>query len=84
MKRHIENTRSKLGELSALSDKTEQTERNILAQAEKRLPEVQAAIDKMQAGIDGADDAEQDKYQELIAERGQLQIVIAKAKKILS
>lgn len=83
MKAHIENTRSQLGELASLQAKTEQAERNILAAAEQRLAEVQQLIDRAQPGIEGAQESEQERYQQLIAERGQLNIVIAKAKQEL-
>lgn len=83
MKRHIERTRAQLGDLAALADRTQRTEKRILDLAEKRLAEVQAAIDRARPGIDVAPDAAQRRYQDLIAERGQLHIVIAQAKQNL-
>lgn len=84
MKRHIERTRDQLGELSGLAEKTQRTEQRILAQAEKRLGEVQAAIERARPGIEAAPDAAQQRYQDLVAERGQLNMVIAQARKVLA
>jgi vacuolar-type H+-ATPase subunit H len=84
VKRHIANTQEKLGDLAGLADKTERTERRILEQAEKRLTEVQTAIDRARTGIEAAPDDAQQRYQQLIVERGQLQMVIAQAKKALA
>lgn len=80
MKRHIERTRSQLGELAGLAERAERTEQRILEQAEKRLAEVQAAIDRARPGIEAAPDAAQMRYQDLVAERGQLNLVIAQAR----
>lgn len=83
MKRHIERVRDRLGDLAGLADRTERTERRILEQAEKRLDEVQKSIDAARPGIEAASDDEQRKYQDLVAERGQLNLVIAQARKAL-
>ncbi len=83
MKRHMERTRSQLGELHGLAAKTEAAERNILTAAEKRHAEVVAAIERARPGVEGADDAAQSRYTDLVAERGQLEVVIAKARKAL-
>jgi len=84
MKAHIEKTRASLGELAALSDKTEADEKRILAGAKKRLVEVQSAIERLYTGIDSAPEKEQRRYLDLIEERGKLNTVIAKAMKVLS
>lgn len=84
MKRHMDRTRDQLGELAGLADRTERTERRILEQAEKRLDEVQAAIERARPGIEAAPDAAQQRYQDLVAERGQLHMVIAQARKALA
>lgn len=84
MKRHIANTRDQLGNLAGLADRTERTERRILEQAEKRLVEAQAAIERARPGIEAAPDAAQQRYQDLVAERGQLNMVIAQARKVLA
>lgn len=84
MKRHMDRTRAQLGDLAGLAGKTERTERAILKQAEKRLAEVQAAIERARPGIEAAPDPAQQRYQDLIAERGQLHLVIAQARKALA
>jgi hypothetical protein len=83
MKRHIANTRQKVGELGRLADKTEADERRILERAQDRLDEVGAMIDRQRPGIDAASDEAQDRYVSLVEERGQLEMVIAKARKNL-
>ena len=80
MKAHIDRTRHHLGELAGLAGKTETAERKILAAAEKRL----AAVQNELVGIHGAEfGKDSDRYTALIAERGQLQIVVAKARRVL-
>lgn len=83
MKANIERARTQLGELGALAQKTEAAERKILAAAEKRLGVVQAEIEKARPGVEAAEGTAQDRYLELVAERGKLQMVIARAKKAL-
>lgn len=72
-----------LAELEALSSKTAATERAILNAATERLADVQAEIDKLQPGIDSAGADDQQRYLDLHTERGQLQIVTAKAQEAL-
>ena len=84
MKRHMQQARAKLGELGALHAKTEAAEHRILKAAEQRLAAVVAALDKLAPGAEGADDTHQDSYLALVAERGQLHIVIAKARAALA
>ena len=62
----------------------EAAERRILDSAEKRLATVQAMIDRQRPGVEGAPDGAQDRYMDLIAERGQLNQVVAKARQALS
>ncbi len=83
MKAHIDKTKSQLGELGALGEKTEIAERKILEAAEKRLGEVEGEIGKAGAGLEAADDASQQRYLDLVAERGQLHTVIGKARTVL-
>jgi hypothetical protein len=83
VKRHIEKARSTLGELGGLAAKTESAERKILESAEARLDVVQKAIKRAQAGAEAAPEKEQDRYLALIEERGQLNIIITKAKRAL-
>lgn len=75
--------RKQLGTLAGLAAKTEAAERKILASAEKRLAVVQAQIDRARPGVEAAPDAAQDRYLELVRERGQLHQVIARARQTL-
>ena len=84
MTRHIEQARADLGDLHGLSAKTEAAERNILKSAEKRHAAVVSELDDLRAGIEGMADDVQDRYLALAQERGQLDLVIAKARSILS
>lgn len=84
MKAHIEKTKSYLGELAALQAKSERAERKILESAEARLAVVQGQIERAQVGIEAVSDEAQDRYVELVSERGKLHMVIAKARKNLS
>lgn len=83
MKRHMENVRSSLTGLAGLSAKTEAAEQNILKAALRRLKTVQAELARAGAGVEAAPDKEQDRYLALVTERGQLEIVISKARKAL-
>lgn len=71
-----ENIRRQLGELGAMSAKTEAAERRILADAGKMLAEVSAKID-------AARSKDPDEYMRLIEERGRLQQIIAQARNVL-
>ena len=71
-----DNTRRQLGELGAMSAKTEAAERRILADAEKMLVEVSANIDATRS-------KDPDEYIRLVEERGRLQQIIAQAKNVL-
>lgn len=84
MKRHLANTRARLGQLHSLAAKTEADERHILEKAEARLDEVNAALERLRPGVEGAPDKSQDRYLDLVQERGQLHTIIAKAKEVLS
>ena len=83
MKAHIERAQQSLGELGALSAKTEAAERRILERAEQRREEVQAAIDRARTGVECAPDSSQDRYLALIEERGRLDTVISRAREAL-
>ena len=83
MKAHIEKARQSLGELGALSAKTEAAERRILELAEKRREEVHAAIERTRPGVECAPDSSQDRYLALIEERGKLDTVISRAREAL-
>jgi len=75
--------RQHLADLAALSHKTEQAERNILARAESALARCQSDIDRLRpaALVPGASEAME--YQQAVMDRGRLQVVIAQARKLL-
>lgn len=83
MKRHMDRARQGLGELGALSSKTEAAERRILASAEHRHAELVAQIERARPGVEAASDAAQQRYLDLVTERGQVEVVIAKARAAL-
>lgn len=83
MKRHIQNTRTRLGELASLAAKTEADERRILSSATRRLGEVIAMIERQRPGLELASNAAQNRYVDLVKERGQLEMIISKAKHAL-
>lgn len=83
MRRHIENARRDLGELHGLAARTEAAEHRILEQAVRRHGEVVAAIERARPGVEGAPDAAQQRYLDLVSERGQLEVVIARAREAL-
>ncbi len=75
-------TRRHLGELGVMAAQTERAERQILEHALRLHGEVLANLDDMRPrAMQG--DAEAREYQELVAERGRLERVIAQARKIL-
>ena len=84
MKAHMEKACQGLGDLGVLAEKTEKAERAILKRAEARLVEVSGLIERGQPGVEAADDAVQKRYLDLVAERGQLHTVIAKARQVLA
>ena len=82
MKKIIEKSKENLANLSALSARTITAEKNILKSSILRLAAVQQDIDSM-TGVDGGGDTKETKYLALIHERGQLNIVIDKARTFL-
>jgi hypothetical protein len=83
VKAHTDNLRKRLGELAALTARTEADEHRILDRAEKRREIVQASIERARPGIESAPEEGQERYQSLITERGHLDLVIARARKTL-
>lgn len=83
MKRHIEKTRAHLGELHGLAAKTEAAEHAILKSAKERLAAVNGQLQRLRPGIEAAPENSQERYTDLVAEAGQLQLVIGKAKAAL-
>lgn len=84
MQTQIDTTQRHLGELASMAHQTEETERRILAQAEKRLAEVQMEIMGMHASGDHEAEDNGEKYMNLVQEQGQLNQVIARARQALS
>lgn len=83
MKQQIDNTRRQLGELSALSAKTDAAERKILDAAQKRREWVVGQIAELRPrALLESEAGEQ--YQSLVEERAKLDIVIAQAQRQLS
>jgi hypothetical protein len=80
--KHLPAARTRLGHLASLSEKTEATERRILAAAEDRLAAVEKDLATLQPRVHLDVDAG-DRYQALTAEKGQLTIVIARARQVL-
>ncbi len=83
MKKHMEKVISSLTDLSGLAGKTEAAERNIFKAANRRLKAVQVEIERARPGVEAAPESTQERYLALISERGQLQVVISKARQAL-
>ncbi len=81
---HADKTKANLADLATLASRTEAAERKILERAQARLEEVQSAIEKSRPGVESSSEDAQDRYLSLIAERGQLNTVISKARAALS
>lgn len=84
MKKHLTDTRDNLGELAQLAARTDAAERNILRAAQRRLDEVSAMIERARPGIEGAPDRAQDRYLDLVHERAQLHLIIARAQGVIA
>jgi hypothetical protein len=81
--RHIEAAKMRLAHLGGLAAKTAADERRILDAAEARLHEVDGQLTQLRPRA-VADAAAGDAYERLTMERGQLQIVIAQAQRVLA
>lgn len=84
MKAHMDKARGQLGELASLADKTERAERRILEAAEARLDTVQQEIETVRGDAQRGDEKAEDRYLDLVRERGKLQTVIARARSNLA
>lgn len=69
--------RSRLGELAAMADATDATERKILAAAEKRLEKLRSDMPALAAAARTGGASE---YEQAVEECGRLEQVIAQAK----
>lgn len=83
MNKIIQNSKEKLAHLGSLSERTIEAELNILKSAIMRLAVVQKKIEES-FGVDGGGDKKESDYLSLIHERGQLNIVINKARTALN
>ena len=83
MKKHLTNTRDNLGELAMLAAQSEASERRILQAAQHRVGVVQAQIDRA-GGVDASTGSGQDRYLDLVKERAQLHLIIARAQGVLA
>lgn len=83
MNKIIQNSKERLAHLGGLAARTIEAERNILKSAVVRLAVVQKKIEES-VGVDGGGDKKESDYLSLIHERGQLNIVIDKARAALS
>ena len=80
MRDHIEATHAHLGELAVMSRQTQAAEQKILDKATELLAQVQKDLDAARAdALTGKDS----RYMDLVAERGRLQQVIARARQNL-
>lgn len=83
-KQNIEKIRRNLGELAAMQSQVLQMEKKILSHAQAMLAKVQKELVSSEVKAKAGGETEQEAYQELIQERGRLNIVISKAQKALS
>lgn len=84
MRQRMQKTKADLADLGSLAAKTETAEQRILAAAEKRIAAVTAQLDKMRPGIEAQPEDAQQRYQDLVTEKGQLQVVIGRAQRALA
>ncbi len=80
--KHVAGAKARLAHLAGLAEKTDATEHKILAAAMERLELVDCDLSKLRPRVN-LDDAAAERYQELTLERGQLALVIAKARSAL-
>lgn len=81
MQTHINTTTKHLGELAAMSHQTQEAERRILARAQEMLEQVERDLPSARAK---ANNGGGDEYMDLVAQRGQLNQVIALARQRLA
>jgi hypothetical protein len=81
--RHIIAARRRLGHLAGLASRTDSAERAILKAAESRLAAVRAELAKTADRV-LTDQSAADRYITLTTERGQLELVISKARQALN
>jgi hypothetical protein len=81
--RHIEAARQRLGHLAGVASRTRAAEQRILEAGRDRIAAVNADLEKLGRRA-LLDDGAADQYQALVAERGQLAIVVANAERALA
>ncbi|WP_159711447.1 hypothetical protein [Geminicoccus flavidas] len=79
-----DDLRRQLADLAGLQAKTDAAERQILSSAQQRLGTVNAMLKLAEPGARQGDPNAQAQYQALVLERGELSIVIAKARQALA
>lgn len=79
-----DDLRRQLADLSGLQAKTDAAERQILSSATRRLGMVNAMLRVVERGARQGDPDAEVQYQALVLERGELNIVIAKARQALA
>ena len=75
----LKNSRRQLGELAVMQRRVNESEKRIIARAQARLDEVNARLDQIRPTAM----KNSREYQDLIQERGTLNIVIAEAKRAI-
>lgn len=80
--KHLAAAGRRLGHLAGLAERSEQAERNILTAAERRLADIHADVAKLRPRA-LTDSSAGELYTNLIAEKGQVELVIARAKRAL-
>jgi uncharacterized protein involved in exopolysaccharide biosynthesis len=81
--RHIVASRRRLGHLAGLGARTEGAERGILKAAEQRLAAIRAELARLSDRV-LTDHSAADRYVDLTQERGQVEMVIARARQALA
>jgi len=79
----IDKLKQRLTDLGEMTRHTRQAEQGILERAQHRLDEVNAQLPGILQAFRGGDQHARQHYLDLIAERGQLLLVIARAKQHL-
>ncbi|WP_191058329.1 hypothetical protein [Geminicoccus harenae] len=79
-----DDLRGQLADLAGLQAKTDAAERQILSSAQQRLGTVNAMLRLAEPGARRGDPDAEAQYQALVLERGELNIVIAKARQALA
>jgi hypothetical protein len=82
LEKHIAGTKSRLAQLAGLAARTEAAERRIAGAAEDRRAALCADLDKLRPRVH-LDPGAAEQYQALVLERGQIDTVLANARRVL-